>query len=73
MAATRNNSKVVTGEYPFFGKNVEQVINAHLSAHIPRLPSELSSFQGLIDGLLAKDPSERFQSAEEFIVGLEWS
>lgn len=65
--------KMLTGEYPFMGKNVEQVINAHLSAHIPKLPPEISSFQPIIDGLLAKDPSERFQSAEEFIVGLEWS
>ena len=64
--------KMLTGEYPFIGKNVEQVINAHLSAHIPKLPAQLSSFQPIIDGLLAKDPSERFQTAEEFIVGLEW-
>lgn len=65
--------KMLTGEYPFMGKNVEQVINAHLSAHIPKLPAAISSFQPIINGLLAKDPSERFQSAEEFIVGLEWS
>ena len=64
--------KMLTGKYPFFGDNVQQILHGHLTAPIPKLPSELSSFQPIIDGLLAKDPNERFQSTEEFIVGLEW-
>lgn len=65
--------KMLTGKYPFIGETVEQILNAHLVTRVPRLPKELASFQPIIDGLLAKDPNERFQNAEEFIVGLEWN
>jgi len=64
--------KMLTGKYPFICETVEQILNAHLTARVPRLPKEIASFQPIIDGLLAKDPNERFQNAEEFIVGLEW-
>jgi len=64
--------KMLTGEFPFYGESVEQILQAHLMDDAPRLPKELASFQPIIDGLLAKDPDERFQNAEEFIVGLEW-
>ncbi len=65
--------KMLTGKYPFIGETVEQILNAHLTARVPRLPKDLASFKPIIDGLLAKDPNERFQNAEEFIVGLEWN
>lgn len=64
--------KMLTGEFPFYGEGVEEILNAHLMQHVPKLPKELASFQPIINGLLAKDPNERFQNAEEFIVGLEW-
>jgi DNA-binding response OmpR family regulator/tRNA A-37 threonylcarbamoyl transferase component Bud32 len=64
--------KMLTGEFPFYGESVEQILQAHLMESAPRLPKKLASFQPIIDGLLAKDPDERFQNAEEFIVGLEW-
>ena len=65
--------KMLTGEYPYFSNSVEQILKAHLKAQVPKLPSELSKFQPVIDGLLAKIPDERFQSTEEFIAGLEWN
>ncbi len=64
--------KMLTGEFPFYGESVEQILQAHLMEDAPKLPKNLASFQPIIDGLLAKDPDERFQNAEEFIVGLEW-
>ena len=65
--------RMLTGEYPFYGNSVDQILTAHLTTPPPKLPQELASFQPIIDGLLAKDPDERFQSAEEFIVGLQWN
>jgi len=65
--------KMLTGEYPYFSNSVEQILKAHLKSKVPKLPSELSKFQPVIDGLLAKIPDERFQSTEEFIAGLEWT
>jgi len=64
--------KMLTGEFPFYGESVVQILQAHLMDAAPKLPKELTSFQPIIDGLLAKDPDERFQNAEEFLVGLEW-
>lgn len=64
--------KMLTGKFPFYGESVEQILQSHLMDPAPKLPEELASFQPIIDGLLAKDPDERFQNAEEFIVGLEW-
>jgi len=64
--------KMLTGKFPFYGESVEQILQAHLMDPPPKLPTELASFQPIIDGLLAKNPDERFQNAEEFIIGLEW-
>jgi len=64
--------KMLTGEFPFYGESVEQILQAHLMDPAPKLPKNISSFQPIIDGLLAKDTDERFQNAEEFLVGLEW-
>jgi serine/threonine protein kinase len=65
--------KMLTGEYPFFSNSVERILKAHLESRVPRLPSEFARFQPVIDRLLAKNPDERFQSTDEFIVDLEWN
>jgi len=36
------------------------------------LPEKFSSLQPLLDGLLAKDPDERFQSTDDLLMGLNW-
>jgi len=47
-----------------------EIIEQHRAAPIPRLPSALKKYQALIDRLLAKNPAERFGSAQEVIVSL---
>ncbi len=64
--------EMLTGGKPYTGRGIPEIIDAHIRAPVPRLPDELRQYQPLIDGLLAKDPAERFQSAGEFIAGLEW-
>ncbi len=64
--------EMLTGTKPFQGENVAMLIDAHLNAPIPRLPKALTSFQPLIEGLLAKDPDERFQSADEVLAAIDW-
>lgn len=54
--------EMLTGTRPFRGNSVMAIIHAHRNEPIPVLPEELSRFQRLIDGLLAKNPSERFPS-----------
>lgn len=55
--------EMLTGQRPFRGSSVIAIIQSHRNDPIPTLPQELSHFQRLIDGLLAKDPNERFPTA----------
>ena len=64
--------KMLTGKHPFVGASPTEVFEAHLHAPIPALPSQFASLQPLLDGLLAKDPDERFQSTDDLLMGLNW-
>ena len=64
--------KLFTGEHPYSGKTLNEVFDGHLYAPIPKLPAKYTKLQPLLDGLLAKDPDERFQSTEDLIMGLDW-
>ncbi len=55
--------EMLTGTRPFRGSSVVAVIHAHRNNPIPTLPAELSRFQGLVEGLLAKNPQDRFPTA----------
>ena len=45
--------------------NSVNVVNMQVNAPIPRLPKHLAAHQAMLEGLLAKKPEERFQSARE--------
>jgi serine/threonine protein kinase len=62
--------EMLTGKRPFTGSSVIAIIEAHRSEPIPALPPELSRFQWLIEGLLAKHPNERFPSASAALARL---
>ncbi len=62
--------EMLTGQRPFRGSSVIAIIQSHRNDPIPTLPPELSRFQRLIDGLLAKDPNERFPSASSALAEL---
>jgi len=63
---------MLTGRRPFDGTTLSEIIHAHSRASIPQLPPESRRYQPIVDGLLAKDPDERFQSAAEALAGIEW-
>jgi serine/threonine protein kinase len=65
--------QMLTGNPPYMGKTAADVMEAHLHAPIPRLPASVSVMQALIDGLLAKDPNERFQTTAELVSGIAWT
>lgn len=54
--------EMLTGKRPFLGNSVVAILQSHHNDPIPILPTELSRFQRLVDGLLAKNPAERFPS-----------
>jgi serine/threonine protein kinase len=64
--------EMLMGNKPFYGRSPSELFHAHLNAPIPRLPAKLAAFQPLLDGLLAKDPDDRFQSTEDLLMGLDW-
>jgi serine/threonine-protein kinase PpkA len=65
--------QMLTGRPPFMAKTAAEILDAHLHAPIPRLPAALSPIQPLIDGLLAKETFDRFQSAAELVSGISWT
>ena len=60
----------LTGKPPYEGSDGFAVSYAHVFEPIPRLPAGKEHWQPLIDKALAKDPAERYQSADEFIAAL---
>ena len=54
-------------EKPFKATTPAALIYQHVHEDVPRLPEDLSRFQGIIDKLMAKNPADRYQSASELI------
>ena len=64
--------QMVTGTLPYRAPSVAKIFQAHMHAPLPKLKGQLAVLQPLLDGLLAKDPNDRFQSAEELLAGIRW-
>lgn len=64
--------QMLTGKRPFTANTISQLIYSHLHDPTPSLPEPLAKYQPLIDGMMAKDPGERFQDANDIITGLDW-
>ena len=63
--------EMLTGDKPFIAKTAASLIYQHITAPIPKLPKNLSQYQDVLDGLLAKKPADRISSASETIKILE--
>jgi eukaryotic-like serine/threonine-protein kinase len=59
--------EMLTGRKPFTGTSAIEVLQQHVNAPMPRLPSPLEHLQSLLDGLLAKSPNDRFASATQVV------
>ncbi|MCS3902488.1 DNA-binding NarL/FixJ family response regulator [Methylohalomonas lacus] len=64
--------QMLTGKRPYSGHSVSELLRAHVVEPIPQLPEYLGKYQPLVDGLLAKDPDERFQTSRELLIGIDW-
>tara|TARA_A100001015_G_C15021506_1_gene728229 strand:+ start:429 stop:2690 length:2262 start_codon:yes stop_codon:yes gene_type:complete len=62
--------QLLAGRLPYADSDASAVIAAHLQDPIPRLPNHFATFQQLIDGLMAKQPDNRFASGNEIIQAL---
>ena len=63
--------EMLTGAKPFTATNVRDLARQHLNAAVPPLETQFADYQPLLDGMLAKNPQERFQSAQDLLVGVD--
>lgn len=61
--------EMLTGEKPYRADSALSIVYLHANAPVPLLPVRFSAHQALLNMMLAKDPENRLQSAEEI---LEW-
>jgi serine/threonine-protein kinase PpkA len=62
--------EMLTGELPYSSDDSFALAFKHVTEAIPNLPLDLLIFQPLLNRLLAKDPEDRFSSAEQFLEAL---
>lgn len=53
---------LLSGRVPYDGESAVSIGVKHLTDPVPTLPSQYAALQPVIDGLMAKDPDDRFQS-----------
>lgn len=63
--------EALTGRPPFQGPDGFAVAYAHVFEPIPRVAPDLQHWQAFLDKALAKDPADRFATADDFIVGIQ--
>jgi len=59
--------ELLTGEKPFVGDDPFSTALMHATAPVPNLPEAYANYSVLIDRMLAKDPNDRFETAEHLI------
>ena len=63
--------EMLVKEKPYTADNPMAIIYKHRKMPIPKLPSDVAVLQPLLDGLMAKDPADRFPNAAATIVAIE--
>ncbi len=63
--------EMLTGQKPYIAENPMAIIYMHRKAAIPALPEPLAPLQPLLQRLLAKEPSERFENAAAAAAAIE--
>ncbi len=59
--------ELLVGRKPYESSSLENLLKKHAIAPIPQLPEGLHGYQPLINGLLAKFPENRLQSATQVV------
>jgi serine/threonine protein kinase len=59
--------EMLTGKKPYIGKDPADVVLKHVKAPIPWLPDKYKRVQGLFEIMVAKDPENRFQTAQRLM------
>ena len=59
--------EMLTGQKPYVGSDLMEVLNQHIDAPPPQLPNSLAGYQPLIDFMMAKDRNERTPTIEALL------
>lgn len=59
--------ETLTGQKPYSGADGFATALMHINSPVPKLPEAFMFYQPLLDRLLAKDPNDRFESAQQLI------
>ena len=59
--------EMLMGQKPFLGDDAFATAMMHLNSPVPILPPQFAHYQVLIDRLMAKDPNDRFETADRLI------
>ena len=59
--------EMLTGRRPFQADNAQALMYQHVNAPVPRLPMTLTLFQPLVDKMMAKKKTDRFENANILI------
>ncbi|MEZ5582702.1 MAG: protein kinase [Candidatus Competibacteraceae bacterium] len=62
--------ELLTGQLPYQAEDSLALAFLHVTEPIPQLPEPLKRFQPSLEQLLAKQPEDRFATAEHFIDAL---
>ncbi len=62
--------EMLIGRKPFNGATAMEVIYKHKRAELPEIAPQFAPYEGLLRGLLAKSPDDRFQSARALLTAI---
>jgi tRNA A-37 threonylcarbamoyl transferase component Bud32/ActR/RegA family two-component response regulator len=62
--------EMLTGQRPYNGRTAMAIMAQHATSPVPRLPANVALQQALVDRLMAKNPDERYASADELLADL---
>ena len=54
---------MLTGEKPYCGSTIEEIVQQHLHKPVPRLPSRYRQWQFLLNGMMSKDKESRYSAS----------
>jgi class 3 adenylate cyclase/predicted Ser/Thr protein kinase len=55
---------MLTGEKPYKGESLEEIVQQHLHAPVPKLPARYHHLQFILDRMMSKDRDRRYSAAE---------
>ena len=63
--------EMLMNQRPYRGNSIVELITQHVHAPVPRLPQALEEYQVLLDSMMAKDPADRLQDADEVLAAVD--